>query len=64
MTTDFKHDDDLIKSEDGLIFNPYNTLNCEIRLSDVQSILSRYGIPPKVENMELYRRAFQVNINF
>ena len=58
MTTDFKHDDDLIKSEDGLIFNPYNTLNCEIRLSDVQSILSRYGIPPKVENMELYRRAF------
>ena len=58
MTTEFKHDDDLIKSEDGLIFNPYNTLNCEIRLSDVQSILSRYGIPPKVENMELYRRAF------
>ena len=58
MTTDFKHDDDLIKSDDGLIFNPYNTLNCEIRLSDVQSILSRYGIPAKVENMELYRRAF------
>jgi len=58
MTTEFKHDDDLIKSEDGLIFNPYNSLNSEIRLSDVQSILTRYGIPPKVENMELYRRAF------
>ena len=52
------HDDDLIKSEEGLIFNPYNSLNSEIRLSDVQSILTRYGIPPKVENMELYRRAF------
>jgi dsRNA-specific ribonuclease len=55
---EFKHDDDLIKSDEGLIFNPYNPLNSEIRLSDVQSILSRYNIPPKVENMELYRRAF------
>lgn len=53
-----KHDDDIIKSEDGLIFNPYNSLNSEIRLSDVQSILTRYGIPPKVYNIDLYRRAF------
>ena len=52
------HDDDIIKSEEGLIFNPYNSLNCEIRLSDVQSILTRYGIPNTVYNMELYRRAF------
>ena len=52
------HDDDIIKSDEGLIFNPYNPLNSEIRLSDVQSILSRYGLPPKVYNMELYRRAF------
>jgi ribonuclease-3 len=54
----FLHDDDIIKSDEGLIFNPYNSLNSEIRLSDVQSILTRYGIPPKVYNMELYRRAF------
>jgi len=33
-------------------------LNIEIRLSDVQSILSKYGIPPKIFNIELYRRAF------
>jgi dsRNA-specific ribonuclease len=52
------HDDDIIKSDEGLIFNPYNPLNSEIRLSDVQSILSRYGLHPKVYNMELYRRAF------
>lgn len=51
-------DDDLIKSEDGLIFNPYNPLNTEITLSNVQSILTRYGIPAKIYNMELYRRAF------
>ena len=52
------HDDDIIKSEEGLIFNPYNPLNSEITLNDVQSILTRYGIPPKIFNMELYRRAF------
>jgi len=51
-------DDDIIKSDDGLIFNPYNPLNSEITLSHVQSILTRYGIPPQIYNMELYRRAF------
>jgi dsRNA-specific ribonuclease len=58
MTTDLKLDDDIIRTEDGLIFNPYNPLNTEITLSDVQSILTRYGLPNKVHNMEFYRRAF------
>jgi dsRNA-specific ribonuclease len=57
-TLDTKLDDDIIKTEDGLIFNPYNPLNTEITLSEVQSILTRYGLPNKVHNMELYRRAF------
>jgi dsRNA-specific ribonuclease len=52
------HDDDIIKSEDGLIFNPYNLLNNEITLNDVQSILTKYGIPGKVDNLKLYKRAF------
>ena len=52
------HDDDIIKSEDGLIFNPYNPLNKEITLNDVQSILTKYGIPSIVNNLELYKRAF------
>lgn len=51
-------DEDIIKTDEGLIFNPYNPLNTEIRLNDVQSILTKYGIPDKVYNMELYRRAF------
>ena len=55
---DTKLDDDIIKTDDGLIFNPYNPLNTEITLSDVQSILTRYGLPNKVHNIELYRRAF------
>jgi dsRNA-specific ribonuclease len=52
------HDDDLIKTEDGLVFNPYNPLNVKITLSEVQSILSKYGLPPTVRKLELYQRAF------
>ena len=52
------HDDDLIKTEEGLIFNPYNPLNVKITLSEVQSILSKYGLPPVVRNLEVYQRAF------
>ena len=51
-------DEDVIRTEDGLVFNPYNPNNTEITLNDVQSILVRYGLPPVVFNMELYRRAF------
>jgi dsRNA-specific ribonuclease len=51
-------DEDIIKTEEGLIFNPYNPLNSEIKLNDVQSILTKYGLPSKIHNMELYRRAF------
>jgi dsRNA-specific ribonuclease len=52
------HDDDLIRTEDGLIFNPYNPLNVKITLSEVQSILSKYNLPPVVRNLEVYQRAF------
>ena len=46
------HDDDIITSEDGLIFNPYNSNNMEITLNDVQSILRSYGINTKINNIE------------
>ena len=52
------HDDDVIKCEDGYIFNPYNNLNVEITLNEVQSILKKYGLPIKITNFELYKRAF------
>lgn len=51
-------DDDIVKTEDGLVFNPYNPLNSKITLNDIQCILSKYGIPPEVDNMALYERAF------
>ena len=58
--TEFKisHDDDIVKSDEGLIFNPYNSNNVEITLSQVQSILTKYGISAKVSNLNLYKRAF------
>jgi dsRNA-specific ribonuclease len=52
------HDDDIIKSEEGLIFNPYNPQNIKIKLNDVQSILSKYNIPIQIHNISLYERAF------
>ena len=57
---DFKisHDDDIVKTDEGLVFNPYNSNNVEITLNQVQSILTKYGVPGKVHNMALYNRAF------
>ena len=49
-------DDDIIQSDDGLVFDPYNELYEEIILSDVQSILTKYGVPGMVTNMNLYKR--------
>ena len=51
-------DGDVTKCGDTLIFNPFNSLNKEITLNDVQSILNKYGIHAKVNNLELYKRAF------
>jgi dsRNA-specific ribonuclease len=56
--TKIGHDEDIIKTEEGLIFNPYNPLNAKITLCEVQSILSKYNIPPIVHNIALYERAF------
>lgn len=51
-------DGDVVRGEHGLVFNPYNPLNVEIQLPHIQSLLVRYGVPPIVHNMNLYRRAF------
>lgn len=51
-------DGDITQQDEELIFNPFNEKNKEITLSEVQSILSTYGISAKVDNIELYKRAF------
>jgi len=56
---DIMRDIDIIKtSEEEIIFDPYNPLNKEITVNHIQSILTRYGIPGKVHNVNLYKRAF------
>jgi dsRNA-specific ribonuclease len=50
--------DDIINIDGKLLFNPYNPFNVEIKLNDVKTILQKYGLPPIIHNMELYRRAF------
>ena len=58
--TFLKHEEDIVYTENGsMMFNPYNEQNVEITLSEVQSILQKYGIPtPAIFNMQLYKRAF------
>jgi len=52
-------DDDVIYTPDGtLLYNPFNPLNKEITLNEVQSILNEFGVTAKVNNIELYKRAF------
>ena len=50
--------DDNIISSDELVFNPYNTINKEIQIFNIQEILNNYGIFTKPFNLELYKRAF------
>ena len=48
----------LTKENGELIFNPYNERNIEITEDEVCDILKKYGIPDKVHNINLYKRAF------
>ena len=51
-------EDNIIGSNDEVIFNPYNSLNREIQVKNVMEILALYGIETKPFNIELYKRAF------
>ena len=55
---ELKDDDDIIKTNEELIFNPYNSTNIEITLNEIQSILKMYGVNYKIDNIVLYQRAF------
>jgi len=52
------NDGDVTKEDEELIFNPYNQNNKEITEKQVSDILRKYGVPDKVDNFNLYRRAF------
>ena len=48
----------IIKTNEDMLFNPFNSNNQEITCINVQELLSKYGIVAKPFNMELYKRAF------
>jgi len=52
------NDGDVQKENEELIFNPYNHNNIEITENQVCDILKKYGVPDKVHNLNLYKRAF------
>lgn len=52
------NEDDVSSTQDGLVFDPFNSTNKQITLNDVQSILRRYGVDRRIHNLELYKRAF------
>jgi len=51
-------DGDVTNDGEELIFDPFNHNNIEITLEQVNSILKAYGVPDKVHNINLYKRAF------
>ena len=44
-------EDDVTSTENGLIFNPFNNENTEIKEHEVKEILQRYGLPPLINNI-------------
>ena len=46
------------KDDEELIFDPYNPNNKEITQRQVEIFLKKYGVPDKVHNLNLYKRAF------
>ena len=50
--------EDLENKDGQLIFDPFNVENSEITLNEVQSILTTYGVPYPIHNLDLYKRAF------
>nr|QFG75068.1 MAG: ribonuclease-III-like protein [Megaviridae environmental sample] len=55
---DVSNIEDVVTTDDGLVFSPFNEKNKEITIPELKSILMTYGIPPKIFNIELYKRAF------
>jgi dsRNA-specific ribonuclease len=57
MTSCIEAKNEIVAEEDS-IFNPYNPNNVEISQQEIVTILKKYGLPPRITNFELWRRAF------
>lgn len=56
----FMYEEDLHsqKNNEVIIYNPFNPINVKITVSEVQTILTNYNLPPIINNIALYQRAF------
>lgn len=53
------YDDDIIMTTTGLVYDPFNSLNKQITLAEVHTLLGNFGLtPPKDINLEIFKRAF------
>lgn len=58
MSSPVPYDEDLSRVNGQLHFDPYNPVNIQLEVADVYAILTQFGLPPRVNNIEIYRRAF------
>ena len=62
MYSRLKKDDDLLvvkeRGVESFVFDPYNSLNKEITVEEVESILRTYNVKQPIHNFQLYKRAF------
>ena len=58
--TKITKDDDMVvdKNTEKYIFDPYNSLNNEIKELDVKNILAKYNVHTPIHHFVLYKRAF------
>ena len=58
----FKKDEDVciqhFHGKEEYVFDPYNSLNCEITHTDIEILLKDYGVKMPIHNFTLYKRAF------
>jgi len=52
------HDDDVVREDGALVFDPYNPNNKDITAEEVKRLLVQYDLPPRIENIVLWQRAF------
>ena len=58
MTDKTMNDGDINVENSELVFDPYNPKNNEVSHIFLCNILKKYGVPDKVHNINLYKRAF------
>jgi ribonuclease-3 len=63
-TTSIQLDDDIrieknpVNGQEIYVFDPYNPLNVQITPQEIEELLSKYGLNIRINNFELYKRAF------